>query len=78
MGVVRTGERFMLVLARFVIADKVVQFTLGGTIIMNRDYTTLIARDPQIYGGEPVVRGTLVPVRTILASMAEGGGSTRF
>ena len=37
----------MLVLARFVIADKVVQFTLGGTIIMNRDYTTLIARNPK-------------------------------
>jgi uncharacterized protein (DUF433 family) len=39
---------------------------------MNRDYGTLIMRDPQICGGEPVVRGTRVPIRTILASLAEG------
>lgn len=32
----------------------------------------LIVRDPRICGGEPVVRGTRVPVRTILASLAEG------
>ncbi|MFO7631413.1 MAG: DUF433 domain-containing protein [Caldilinea sp.] len=31
-----------------------------------------IARDPAICGGEPVVRGTRVTVRTILASLAEG------
>ena len=31
-----------------------------------------IARDPEICGGEPVVKGTRVPVRTILASLAEG------
>lgn len=31
-----------------------------------------ITRDPQICGGEPVIRGTRVTVRTILASLAEG------
>ena len=31
-----------------------------------------IARDPHICGGEPVVRGTRVTIRTILASLAEG------
>lgn len=36
------------------------------------DYRTLIVRDPQICGGEPVVRGTRVTIRTILASLAEG------
>jgi uncharacterized protein (DUF433 family) len=39
---------------------------------VNQDYGTLIVRDPRICGGEPVVRGTRVPVRTILASLAEG------
>lgn len=38
----------------------------------NRDFGTLIVRDPQICGGESVIRGTRVPVRTILASLAEG------
>ena len=31
-----------------------------------------IVRDPEICGGEPVVKGTRVPIRTILASLAEG------
>lgn len=31
-----------------------------------------IIRDPQICGGEAVIKGTRVPVRTILASLAEG------
>jgi len=39
---------------------------------MTDRYSNLIVRDPQICGGEPVVRGTRVPVRTILASLAEG------
>ncbi len=39
---------------------------------MTFDYSELIVRDRQICGGEPVVRGTRVPVRTILASLAEG------
>jgi uncharacterized protein (DUF433 family) len=36
------------------------------------DYRTYIARDPRICGGEPVVKGTRVTVRTVLASLAEG------
>lgn len=36
------------------------------------DYQQYIERNPQISGGVPVVRGTRVPVRTILASLAEG------
>jgi uncharacterized protein (DUF433 family) len=36
------------------------------------DYQAYIARDPAICGGEPVVRGTRVTVRTVLASLAEG------
>ncbi len=38
----------------------------------NLPYTALIVRDPQICGGEPVVCGARVTVRTILASLAEG------
>ncbi len=34
-----------------------------------KDY---ICRDPAICGGEPVIKGTRVTVRTILASLAEG------
>ncbi len=36
------------------------------------DYHKHIVRDPNICGGEPVVRGTRVTIRTILASLAEG------
>jgi len=36
------------------------------------DYSKSIVRDPQICGGEPVIRGTRVTIRTILASLAEG------
>ena len=36
------------------------------------DYTQYILRDPKICGGEPVIRGTRVTIRTILASLAEG------
>lgn len=39
---------------------------------MNLYYQDLIVRDPQICNGEPVIRGTRVTVRTILASLAEG------
>jgi uncharacterized protein (DUF433 family) len=31
-----------------------------------------IVRDPNICGGMPVLRGTRVPLRTVLASLAEG------
>lgn len=36
------------------------------------DYATFIHRDPLICGGEPIVKGTRVTIRTILASLAEG------
>jgi len=36
------------------------------------DYRQYISRDAQICGGEPVIKGTRVTVRTILASLAEG------
>lgn len=41
-------------------------------LFMALDYSHHITQDPQICGGEPVVRSTRVPVRTILASLAEG------
>lgn len=36
------------------------------------DTDSLIVRDPHICGGSPIFRGTRVPLRTILASLAEG------
>ena len=37
-----------------------------------RNYQDRIVRDPQTCGGEPVMKGTRVPLRTVLASLAEG------
>lgn len=31
-----------------------------------------ISRDPAVCGGEPVLKGTRVPLRTVLASLADG------
>ncbi len=36
------------------------------------NYLDHIVRDPRICGGEPVIRGTRVTLRTLLASLAEG------
>ncbi|MBK6326945.1 MAG: DUF433 domain-containing protein [Chloroflexi bacterium] len=36
------------------------------------DYTNYIVRDPKICGGTAVVKGTRIPIRTILGSLAEG------
>ena len=36
------------------------------------NYQDRIVRDPQIVGGEPVLTGTRVTVKTVLASLAEG------
>ena len=36
------------------------------------DYQSYIVRDSGICGGEPVIRGTRIPLRTVLASLAEG------
>ena len=39
---------------------------------MTMDFKPYITRDPAICGGEAIVTGTRVTVRTILASLAEG------
>ena len=39
---------------------------------MTIDYQLYIVRDPAVCGGEPVVKGTRVTVRTVLASLGEG------
>jgi uncharacterized protein (DUF433 family) len=36
------------------------------------NYQDRITRDPQIVGGEPVIKGTRVTLRTVLASLADG------
>ena len=37
------------------------------------DYGAHFVRDPGICGGETIIKGTRVPLRTVLASLAEGG-----
>ncbi len=36
------------------------------------DYMKYIVRDPGLCGGQPVIAGTRVTLRTVLASLAEG------
>lgn len=36
------------------------------------NYQDFIIRDPKISGGQPVIKGTRVTLRTVLASLAEG------
>jgi uncharacterized protein (DUF433 family) len=36
------------------------------------DYERHFARDPKICGGDTVIKGTRVPLRTVLASLEEG------
>ncbi|MGI8783781.1 MAG: DUF433 domain-containing protein [Acidobacteriota bacterium] len=36
------------------------------------DYQSHLERNPEICGGEPVIKGTRVTLRTVLASLAEG------
>jgi uncharacterized protein (DUF433 family) len=42
------------------------------------NYQAHISRDPQICGGEPVIRGTRVTLRTVLATRAEGAGEAEI
>ena len=35
-------------------------------------YLEYITRDEKVCGGQPVIKGTRVPLRTVLASLAEG------
>ncbi|MDP2830157.1 MAG: DUF433 domain-containing protein [Sulfuricellaceae bacterium] len=39
---------------------------------MSMNFRPYITRDLSICGGEPVIKGTRITVRTILASLAEG------
>jgi uncharacterized protein (DUF433 family) len=39
---------------------------------MAMNYMQYIVRDPAVCGGEPVVRGTHVTVRSVLASLGKG------
>jgi uncharacterized protein (DUF433 family) len=41
-------------------------------MISAMNYQERIVRDPQIVGGEPVIKGTRVTLKTVLASLAEG------
>jgi uncharacterized protein (DUF433 family) len=42
------------------------------------DFRRHVIRDPQICGGVPVMKGTRVPLRTVLASLAEGDSAERL
>ena len=42
------------------------------------DYRDRIVRDPHIVGGEPVLKGTRVTLRTVLASLAEGAATAEI
>jgi len=39
------------------------------------NYEHYFIRDPHICGGEPVIRGTRITLRTILSSLAEGASA---
>ena len=36
------------------------------------NYQDYIIRDPKICGGQPIIKRTRIPIRTVLASLAEG------
>lgn len=42
------------------------------------DFDKYFARHPEICGGEPLIKGTRVTIRTILASLAEGASIEKF
>ena len=44
----------------------------GARPIMPLNYRDRIHRDPKVAGGEAVIKGTRVTLRTVLASLAEG------
>jgi uncharacterized protein (DUF433 family) len=41
-------------------------------MISAMNYQERIVRDPQVVGGEPVLKGTRVTLKTVLGSLAEG------
>ena len=46
--------------------------TLPGLSVAGPNHQDRIVLDPQIVGGEPVLKGTRVTLKTVLASLAEG------
>lgn len=48
---------------------------MSGTVTSHHQFGERIVRDRRICGGEPVFRGTRVPLRTVLASLAAGDGA---
>jgi uncharacterized protein (DUF433 family) len=46
--------------------------SLALQLISAMNYQDRIVRDPQIVGGEAVLKGTRVTLKTVLASLAEG------
>ena len=45
---------------------------IGAKMISAMNYQDRIVRDAQNVGGEPVLKGTRVTLKTVLASLAEG------
>jgi uncharacterized protein (DUF433 family) len=45
---------------------------------MALDYQDRIHRDPKVAGGEAVIKGTRVMLRTVLASLAEGATTAQI
>jgi len=45
---------------------------VGRKMIPAMNYQERIVGDPQLVGGEPVLKGTRVTLKTVLASLAEG------
>jgi uncharacterized protein (DUF433 family) len=45
---------------------------------MTADYASFFERRPDLCGGETVVKGTRVTVRTVLASLAEGASTAEI
>lgn len=47
---------------------------LFAATLAGMEYERFFARDPGVCGGQLVIAGTRVPVRSVLASLAEGHG----
>jgi uncharacterized protein (DUF433 family) len=45
---------------------------MASTFVMAFNYQERIHRDPKVAGGQAVIKGTRVTLRTVLASLAEG------
>jgi len=45
---------------------------------MAMNYLQYIVRDPAVCGGEPTIKGTRVPVRTVLANLEDGMSVTNI